>query len=201
MYYIIGFLGKQAEEHSESLKKGSGKQLIIEHFSKSWFAFQNTGEDVAVQKLIEDSSVPTNTYGIEPRTPSRPPLSWQPMLEFFSCIDYIWVCKGCYRGQFHCWWRRFILNEILTAFIDFPEVMNQFLNLCKVETTSEITSSDHLSCIKFCMLVFGRARAKDLSLKYNNNLYRGNMQLSWGRRLLPTQATRIRRKLPSTRWI
>ena len=51
--------------------------------------------------------------------------------------------------------------------------MTKYAELCDYSDASSFSSTDVATCFQFCLLIFGRVRAKDLALKYNANLYRG----------------------------
>ena len=66
-----------------------------------------------------------------------------------------------------------MLREIVSALKSNTQVVSQFAELCEVSDTSKHTHTDAALCFQFCLLVYGRVRAKDLARKYNSNLYRG----------------------------
>ena len=66
-----------------------------------------------------------------------------------------------------------VLREISAALVSDNQVLSKYAELCDYKAASSFSSSDVATCFQFCLLVFGRVRAKDLASKYNANLYRG----------------------------
>ena len=59
VYYLIGFLGNQAQKHAPRLADGSTRQLCMLLFAKKRFHVRNKGGESAVLAIIEDESIPT----------------------------------------------------------------------------------------------------------------------------------------------
>jgi hypothetical protein len=66
-----------------------------------------------------------------------------------------------------------VLREISAALITNVQLGQLFAELCDLNANSVYDFGDTTTCLQFFLLVFGRVRAKDLSLKYNSNLYKG----------------------------
>ena len=66
-----------------------------------------------------------------------------------------------------------VLREISAALITNVQLGELFAELCDLNANSVYDFGNTTTCLQFFLLVFGRVRAKDLSLKYNSNLYKG----------------------------
>ena len=60
VYYIVGYLGGQAQKHAKLMAEGSSKQSCLLHISSARFkSRRDDGDKSAVLELIADPSVPT----------------------------------------------------------------------------------------------------------------------------------------------
>ena len=103
MYYIVGFLGNQAENHAKRMAKESGRQDCMLHFVQARFAVRNKGEEAAVKKLIANKYIPTEMMEKCKR------LGGLCYLDVICCIFslFYWtcVCHHRHHGEWYClWW-------------------------------------------------------------------------------------------------
>ena len=170
VYYIVGFLGIQAEKHAKRLAKGSGRQLCLSYFAVERFAVRNKGGEDAVNKLVNETAIPTSMvetrerYGGLRYADAR---CWR----FFSSIEYVFASIATADNFVACGGS--IIKDLTQALQCNKKICQAFAELCDVESSTVFNATDAAACFQYLLLVFGRVRARDLALKYNANLYRG----------------------------
>ena len=174
VYYIIGFLGNQAEKHAERCAEGSGGKKCIEYIVKNRFHVNNRGEENEnqIKALLDDAGVPTALVQQRERLGGlhyADKACW----EFFAIIDYLYATIAT-AENFICRGGR-LLSELSCAIQENTALRQQFSSLCDFvdDDKSDYTFDDTTTTFGFFLRVFGRVRAKDIALKFNSALYKG----------------------------
>ena len=84
---------------------------------------------------------------------------------FFSSIEYVFATITTTDNCIACGGS--VLREIAAALVSDNQVLSKYADLCDYNAASSFSSSNVATCFQFCLLVFGRVRAKDLASKYN----------------------------------
>jgi hypothetical protein len=171
-YYIIGFLGHQAEKQAKRRAKDSGVQKCLTFIANNRFFVRNrSGSEQVneIKKLVADQEMPTKL--VEEREALgglhyADRICW----EFFSIIEYIYSTLTT--PDNFLWRGGKLLREICEAISHNNELVKRFAMLCDHDEKSEFTIDDTTTCFEYFLKVFGRVRAKDVALKYNSAVYK-----------------------------
>ena len=190
LYYIIGFVGGQMEKHAKRMARGSGKQACMLHLHKSRYIVQIRDGDSAVSRIISDDSIPTEMVE---RTERFGGLHYADARcwKFFALLEYLFSKTATVNNFINC--AGSVLREISAALATNIQLGQLFAKLCDLNTNAVYYFVDITTCLQSFLLVFGCVRTKDLSLKYNSNLYKGKNEF-----LYKTMLARQRCQIPST---
>ena len=152
------------------MAKGSARQACMLHLTQSRFIVRNRDGESAVIGVTSDESIPTEMVE---RTERFGGLHYADAKcwKFFAIVEYSFS-KTATVDNFICC-AGSVLREISAALLSNVQLGKLFAELCDLTATSLYDFSDTTTCLQFFLLVFGRVRAKDLSLKYNSKLYKG----------------------------
>jgi len=158
------------EKHAKRMARGSGKQVCMLHLHKSRYIVQNRDGDSTVSRVIRDNSTPTEMVERTERFGGlhcADARCWK----FFALLEYSFSKTATVNNFINC--AGSVLREISAALITNVQLGQLFAELYDLNANSVYDFGDTTTCLQFFLLVFGRVRAKDLSLKYNSNLYKG----------------------------
>ena len=144
------------------------------HLYKSRFIVRNRDGDSAVSRITGDDSMPTEMVENRERFGGlhyADVKCW----EFFALLEYLFSKTATVDIFISC--AGFVLREISAALISNVQLGQLFAEFCGLKANSVYDFSDTTICLQFFLLVFGRVRVKELSLKYNSKLYKGKTQL------------------------
>ena len=157
------------EKHAKRTARGNGKQECMLHLHKSIYIVQNRDGDYVVNKVISDDSIPTKMVE---RTERFGGLHYVDARcwKFFALLEYSFSKTATVDNFINC--AGSVLREISAALITIVQLGQLFAGLCDLKANSVYAFGDTAPCLQFFLMVFGCVRAKDLSLKYNSNLYK-----------------------------
>ena len=173
VYYITGFLGNQADKEAKRRAKHSGVRACLSFIADNKFLVNNRGDDI--QRLIADDDIPTEL--VQEREafgglhyPDKE--CW----EFFATVEYIYAELATPDNFISIGGR--LLSEICDAILNNNDLRVRFSALCGYKEDATFTLDDTGLAFAYFLRVFGRVRAKDLTLKYNSGLYKGKNQVA-----------------------
>lgn len=169
-YYIIGFLGHQAEKEAKRRAKDSGVKAYLTYIAHNRFLVRRRGEkDIGViNVLVADIEMPTEM--VEKRETLgglhyADRICW----EFFAIIEHIYSTLATPKNFLRRGGK--LLREICDAILSNNELSKRFATLCGHNDKSTFTMDDSTICFEYFLKVFGRVRGKDVALKYNSAVY------------------------------
>lgn len=176
VYYITGFLGNQAEKEAQRRAKDSGVRACLSYIAEYKFLVNNREHQKdSIQTLIADDDVPTEL--VQERE-SFGGLHYpdKECWEFFATVEYIYAELATPDNFISVGGR--LLSEICDAILHNNDLRVRFSVLCGYTEESRFTLDDTGLAFAYFLRVFGRVRAKDLTLKYNSGLYKGKNQVA-----------------------
>jgi hypothetical protein len=173
VYYIIGFLGRQAEKQSTKRKEGSGAQKCFKYISDTRWLVRNRSESQTQQinTLISNPTIPTD---LVQQREAFGGLHYpdEKCWRVFAIVDYVYSKTATSENFLKCGGT--VLSEVSEALIHNNTLRKLFAyDLCECSDNGAFSLDDTDICLHFFLRVFGRVRAKDIALKFNSQMYKG----------------------------